>query len=106
MKITLLNTSILTAFGTFDFQPIMFSDAKALVKNNETESSIGHASTADILSELLEIKVQANRIEYLQNVDDVALIFKLKSRIPESKILTRDEIEEIRYDFGILRRLK
>jgi Domain of unknown function (DUF1874) len=106
MKITLLNTSILTTFGTFDFQPITLADAKALVKNNETESSIGHASTADILSELLEIKIQANRIEYLQSVDDVALIFKLKSRIPEGKVLNRTEIEEIGYDFGILRRLK
>jgi hypothetical protein len=55
MKITLLNTSILTAFGTFDFQPITLADAKVLVKNNEIESSIGHASTADILSELLEM---------------------------------------------------
>jgi Domain of unknown function (DUF1874) len=106
MKITLLNTSILTTFGTFDFQPITLADAKDLVKNNETESSIGHASTADILSELLEIKVQANRIEYLQSVDDVALIFKLKFRIPEGKVLNRTEIEEIGYDFGILRRLK
>ena len=58
------------------------------------------------MSELLEIEVKANRIEYLQNVDEVALIFKLRSRPPEGKILTREEIEEIGYDFGILRRLK
>ncbi len=106
MKITLLNTSILTTFGTFDFQPITLAEAKELVKTDETESSIGHASTADILSELLEIEVKINRIEFLQNVDDIAIIFKLKSRITEGKVLNRKEIEEIGYEFGILRRLK
>lgn len=106
MIVILLNTSILTTFGTFDFQPITLAEAKDLVKNNKIESSIGHASTADILSELLEIEVKANRVEYIQNVDDVALIFKLKSRIPEGKVLNRKEIEEIGYEFGVLRRLK
>jgi hypothetical protein len=106
MKITLLNTSILTTYGTFDFQPISLAEAKDLVKNIETESLIGHASTADILSELLGIEVQTNRTEYLQNVDDIALIFKLKSRISEGRVLNRTEIEEIGYEFGVLRRLK
>jgi hypothetical protein len=106
MNITLLNTSILTTYGTFDFQPISLAEAKDLVKNNETESLIGHASTADILSELLGIEVQTNRTEYLQNVDDIALIFKLKSRISEGRVLNRTEIEETGYEFGVLRRLK
>lgn len=106
MKITLLNASILTSYGTFDFQPISLSAAKKLVKNSEVVSAIGHAATAEILSDLLEIKVAANRIDFFQNVDDTALIFKLKSRIPEGKVLNRTEIEEIGYEFGILRRLK
>ena len=106
MKITLLNTSILTAYGTFDFQPISLSEAKDLVKDSEIVSAIGHAATADILSELLELEVKANRIEFVQTVDDIALIFKLKARITEGKILNRAEIEEIGYDFGVLRRLK
>ena len=106
MKITLLNTSILTNYGTFNFEPISLVKAKDLVKNAEIISAIGHTATADILSELLEIEVKANRIEFVQTVTDVALIFKLKTRIPEGKILNRAEIEEIGYDFGILRRLK
>ncbi len=106
MKITLLNTSILTAYGTYNFQQISLTEARELVKNAEISSAIGHAATAEILSELLGIKVEANRIEFVQNVEDVALIFKLKTRIEEGKILTRAEIEEIGYEFGILRRLK
>ncbi len=106
MKITLLNTSILTAYGTFDFQPVSLQEAKDLVKNSAVLSAIGHAATAEILSELLEIEVKANRIEFAQSVGEIALIFKLKTRITEGKVLNRAEIEEIGYEFGILRRLK
>lgn len=105
-RITLLNTSILTDYGTFEFSPIDLESAKNLLRENGFESAIGHQSTADILSEILQIKVEVNRTEYRQKVDDVALIFKLCSRPPEGKILTGEEIEEIGYDFGILRRLK
>ena len=77
-----------------------------MVKGAGIVSAIGHAATADILSELLGIEIKANRIEFVQTVTDVALIFKLKARITEGKILNRAEIEEIGYDFGILRRLK
>lgn len=106
MKVTLLNTSILTNYGTYDFQQISLAKAKELVKDAETVSAIGHAATAEILSELLEIEVTANRIEFAQTVDDTALVFKLKSRITEGKILNRAEIERVGYNFGILRRLK
>lgn len=106
MKITLLNASILTTYGTFDFQPVSLSEAKNLVRNSEVISAIGHAATAEILSDLLEIKVEANRIDFFQSLDDTALVFKLKTRITEGKVLNRSEIEEIGYEFGILRRLK
>lgn len=106
MKITLLNTSILTAYGMYDFQQISLDGARDLVTEAEIVSAIGHAATAEILSDLLEIKVESNRIEFKQNVEDIALIFKLKTRITEGKVLNREEIEEIGYEFGILRRLK
>ncbi len=106
MKITLLNTSILTAYGTFDFQPVSLFEAKELVTGAEIISAIGHLATADVLSDLLDIEVKPNRIEFSQSVDDIALIFKLKTRIPEGKVLNRAEIEAIGYEFGILRRLK
>ncbi len=106
MIITLLNASILTAYGTFDFQPISLTEAKKLVRDSEIVSAIGHTATAEILSDLLEIKVEANRIDFFQSLDDTALIFKLKTRITEGKVLNRAEIEEIGYEFGILRRLK
>ena len=106
MLITLLNTSILTDYGTFEFVAISLAEARKLVRENEIQSAIGHQSTAEILTELLGIKVKTNRFEYSQKTGESALVFKLRTRPPEGKILTGEEIEEIGYDFGILRRLK
>ena len=105
-NITILNTSVLTNYGTYSYEPISLAKAKELINDNEIISAIGHSATADILSDLLEIEVKTNRIEFLQEVDEIALIFKLKSRIPEGKVLSRIEIDETGYDFGILRRVK
>jgi hypothetical protein len=106
MKITLLNTSILTTYGTFEFYQISLSEAKEQVTSAEIVSAIGHQTTAEVLSELLGIEVAPNRIEFAQSIGEAALVFNLKTRIPEGKVLSRAEIEETDYEFGILRRLK
>ena len=106
MNVTLLNTSVLANFGSYEYSPISLDEAKNLVTENEFQSAIGHQSTAEVLTALLDVQVVANRLEFFQTIDDIALIFKLRSRPPEGKILSREEIEEIGYDFGILRRLK
>ena len=108
-KLVLLNTSILTSFGTFRYEPLTLAQARALLEDyrasgREIISGIGHAATADLLSALLGFPVAANRIELRQTVDEIALVFKLRGRAPEGKILQRDELEAIGYDFGILRR--
>lgn len=104
-KVTLLNSSILTTYGEFRYEPLTLDAAREIIKlATEVESAIGHASTAAMLSELLDTRVDQNRIEYQQQTGEAAIIFKLKSRPPEGKILDRDEIEEIGYEFGLLNR--
>ena len=100
--ITILNTSILTTKGTFRLDDITLDEAKNLVHNNEILSAVGHKSTADILTTLLEKEIPANRIEYAQNVNEKALVFKLNGRPEEGKILTADEIQEMGYKFQLL----
>lgn len=107
--IAILNTSILTSFGSYSYEPITLAAAQALVKEDYL-SAIGHASTAEILSELLGVEIPMNRVEYRQPIsgtgaDDGAIVFKLRGRPEEGKILNREEIESIGYDFGFLRRL-
>jgi len=109
-RLVLLNTSIITAYGSYEYNPITPDEAKALVREFREngkiiESAVGHESTADLLSALLDYPVPASRIEFNQTIDSIALVFKLKQRPPEGKILNRDEIEAIGYDFGMLTRI-
>src|SRR5436309_2007075 len=108
-NLILLNTSILTSFGTYVYQPLTLEEARALVREFQQEgksiqSAIGHQSTADLLTTLLKYPVAANRKEFTQTLDVAALIFKLKLRPPEGKVLSREELEEIGYEFGLLAR--
>lgn len=106
MKITLLSAAVITDFGTFEYRRISLSEACEIVKSAAIESAIGHSSTAALLSSLLGVEVAANRIEHKQSAGDVALVFRLGSRIPEGKVLNREEIEAVGYELGILRRIK
>lgn len=131
--ITLLNTSIVTAYGIYDYRQITTEDAKEAVQIRgcnrcyipgsqyreincpdcdgtgeivNFKSAIGHESTAEILTELLNVKVEVNRQNYIQQPKESALVFKLKTRAPEGKILSREEIETIGYEFGLLTRIE
>jgi hypothetical protein len=101
--VTILNTSILTDYGIFSYEKVSLSEAKCLIADG-FESAVGHETTAQIISKLLEINCAVNRVVYIQGVDETALIFKLKGRAPEGKILTIAEIETIGYSWGVLTR--
>jgi len=99
----ILNTSILTNYGSFNYEPIQLNNAKEMISQRGFVSAIGHQSTADILTSLLEQDVKMNRVEYKQVKGDVALVFKLKGRPQEGKLLSMEEIQEIGYEFGLLK---
>lgn len=108
-NLILFNSSILTAYGAFVYQRLTLDEALALVREFQAEgktieSAIGHQSTADLLTTLLQYAVAVNRTEFKQTVDDLALVFKLKGRPPEGKVLSRAEVEAIGYEFGLLKR--
>lgn len=105
-KIGILNTSILTNFGTFEYKKITLEKAKSLIAGKEILSAIGHKSTSDILTDLLEMPIPLNRIQFAQEVGQKAIVFKLNGRPEEGVILSRDEIEKIGYEFGLLVRRK
>lgn len=103
--ITLLNTSILTAFGKFEYKSATLAEIKSLLADTEFQSAIGHDAVAEILTNLINKPVVVNRIAYEQNIGDIAIVFKLKGRAPEGKIFNREEVEKIGYDFGILTKI-
>ena len=102
--ITILNTSILTSYGSYKYEQVTTEQAKQAIKDGFI-SAVGHESTAHIISSVLGVDVLPNRILYQQNVGDIALVFKINGRAPEGKILSTSEIQEIGFQWGLLERI-
>jgi len=105
MKLVILNTSIITSEGTFTLKDITLEEARNLIKENEILSAVGHQSTSDILTTLLETEISVNRIQFVQETRQKALVFKLNGRPEEGKILTSEELEAIGYKFQLLTKI-
>lgn len=104
MKIGILNTSILTTAGTYTLKDITLEDAKQMIAGQDIDSAVGHRSTSDILTKLLDRDVPVNRQFFQQQVGQKCIVFKLLGRTEEGKILSLDDIESIGYKFQLLER--
>ncbi len=106
MKLGLLNTSILTTEGEYSLKNITLEEAKEIVEKNRDnlDSAIGHESTAQIMSTLLDTKIDMNRQFFEQQKGQEALVFKLNGRPQEGQILNKEDIKKIGYKFQLLTR--
>ena len=104
MELAILNTSIITSEGVFSLRDISLEEARKLAITNRDNllSAVGHQSTADILTTLLGVEIKMNRINFVQEQHQEALVFKLLGRPEKGKLLTLSEIEEIGYKFQML----
>ena len=96
-----LNTPILTEYGSFDFRKSSLPEVKELLSQGFT-SAIGHEATASLMSELTGINIPVNRVAIKMQPGDIAVVFRLLTRLPEGKVLSLDEIAKIPYELGIL----
>ena len=58
-------------------------------------SVIGHEGTAQIITNLCSVPVTVNRSAVQLNKGDIVYVFQLITRLPEGKILSMQEIEEL-----------
>jgi hypothetical protein len=103
--ITFLNCAILTTEGEYKFTKAKIENIRSMVNrlhDSQIHSAIGHESTAQILSKILGIDIPVNRVNFQQSTLDFCIVFKLRERAPEGKILSVEEIEKIGYDFYYL----
>ena len=83
-------------------QPKTLEEAKELIKDKEILSAVGHESTSQILTKLLEREIPLNRIQLKQETKQKAICFKLLGRPEEGKILSLEDIEKIGYELKLL----
>jgi len=107
--VVLLNTTVLTDYGTFSHFEISEDEAKLVVQEaieeNNFLSAIGHKSTAELLSEMWEVPIKTNHTPYVQSDKDKAIVFKLKGRPNKGKSLNKEELLKIGYSFSMIIKL-
>ena len=106
LPVGLFNGTVATTNGLYRIKDIKLETAKNYIKQNGFISAIGHEATAEIMSDLFEIKIPMNRIQFQQEVGQWAIVFKLNQRPPEGEVLERKELERIGYSFKIMERLE
>lgn len=101
----LINTALLTAYGSYEYKRATVEEVKALLQTGFT-SYIGHKATAQVLSEDLGVVIAFHRGGFQQQPGDTAIVVKIHTpRLQEGALLDESEIRRIGYDFGILLRL-
>ena len=110
MTVYVLNTLIVPV--DFDTHPqvtvklkrVSLEEARQLVERaltgGELVSAIGHQGTAQVLSQLFGIEIPFNRITVYFQPGDEGLHFFLKTRLPEGKVLTAEELKTL--DFWLV----
>jgi len=100
----LMSTTVVPAgaAGTCEVLPVTAACARELAQRHAFTSAVGHDSTAGIMSTLLGVPVEANRLTVAPEVDDRFLCFKLRQRPPEGAILDADTLEAIGYEWCIM----
>ncbi|MBM7614481.1 YddF family protein [Alkaliphilus hydrothermalis] len=106
LPIVLFNGTIATTNGIYSIQDINVESAKKLMAEKGVISAIGHKATAEILTDILEQPIPMNRIEFHQQVGQIAIVLKLNIRPEEGVILSKEEVDKIGYCLKIMVRLE
>ncbi len=75
--------------------PITPELAKSILIKNDFESAIGHQSTANLLSQLFNIYIEANRKMVKLEKDTVLIVVQLSIRLAEGQILSEEELRNL-----------
>ena len=104
MTLYLCSTTVVPAgaYGTWKVEPTSLQEARLMAAGESWVSAVGHESTAEVMSALLQAEVPANRFTIKPEAGDRFLCFKLDSRPPEGAILDRQTLESLGYSFVLM----
>jgi hypothetical protein len=85
---------------TVTFKRVTVEEAKAILANQNFVSAVGHEATASVLSKLLGVTIPFNRQSIYLSPGDKCLHFFLKTRLPEGRVLSEDELKSL--DFWLV----
>lgn len=106
LPIAFLNGTIATTNGIYRISNIDIKEARELVRDHAIISAIGHEATAEKLTELLGVEIAFNRIQFKQEINQLAIVFKLDERPVEGAVLSKEEIEKVGYSLKLMERLE
>lgn len=81
---------------------IDLNEAREFVRKGDFVSAVGHKSTAELLSKLLGVEIEANRVFVNMEKGDEAIAVQFLERIQEGKVLDIEEIEEMYHSGKII----
>jgi len=105
MTIYILNSLIIPA--DFSAGPVITVMRKASLEEVKSllregfESAVGHEATASLLSKLLGAEIPLRRVIVQAKPGDVLIHFALRTRLPEGRVLTEAELQQLEYDFVV-----
>lgn len=103
MAVFILNTPILTDYGTYRFRKVGVKEALDALSDGFT-SAVGHQGTAELLSAILGIPVSMNRTVVKMAAGDIAVVFRVLTRLEEGMVLDSKALNAIPYELGLLRK--
>jgi hypothetical protein len=72
-----LNSAVLTAFGSFTYEQISHAAAADWLRAGEFVSTVGYPETADAMTDLFGVSIPVNRASIQMAPGDEALVFRL-----------------------------
>ncbi len=76
---------------TVKVRPVSLEEVKSLLQG-EYVSAVGHQATAEVLSTLLGLPVEARRVAITLSPGDRVIVFQLGVRLEEGRILNEEEV--------------
>jgi len=79
---------------TLRVRALTLEEAKSLLQGGYT-SAVGHPQTALVLSLLLGMEVPSNRIAITLSPGDRVVVFQIKTRLEEGRVLSEKEVMDL-----------